>query len=220
LRCGECGTPVNPWGFIGFCADCGLPLCENCATTDHKVTSIRNVRVLPLIIVNRFEMETMDAAVTLGRKCKARLDRDENIELVAGISTAVMAFALFFLATPYLGVTENGCLPVCSSLIVAFVVLIATSVLVSSGRKHEIGPFCPVCGREAMPVLEQAAKSGVNDHYLSRVYRCTCGYAGPRLPYDGLWKFVDANGPSLFDGTPCQSAARHSWEHRHGSRRI
>jgi predicted amidophosphoribosyltransferase len=72
LRCGECRTPVSPWGFIGFCAECGRPLCQNCVTMDHKVTSVLEASIVPLIVVNRFRLKTMDTAVTLGRKCKAR----------------------------------------------------------------------------------------------------------------------------------------------------
>jgi hypothetical protein len=128
---------------------------------------------------------------------------------------AVLAFVIFFIATPFIGFTGDTCLPVCSSLGVAAGVLIITSIIMSGGRQHEVGPFCPACGRKALPILEQAAKSGVDQYTLSRVYHCTCGYSGPRLPYDGFWKFIDVNGPGLFIGTTLEKLAIHSYNIRH-----
>lgn len=218
LRCGECRIPVSPWGFIGFCAECGLPLCENCLSTDHKVTSLLKAQILPLVIVNRFNVETMDTAVTLGKRCKARLDRDSYIEIGSGIVMGVIAFALFMLAMPYFGVAAIDCLPVCSSLIVALLVFFGAMIAVGIGREHKVGPYCPACGREALPILERAAKSGVDERTLSRVYHCTCGYSGPRLPFDGLWRFVDRNGPDLFLGTTLEKLAIHSYNVRHPDR--
>jgi hypothetical protein len=185
---------------------------------DHKVTSVLKASVLPLVIVNRFEMETMDTAVTLGKNCKARLDRDGYIQIASGLTMAVVAFGLFFIASPFLGLTENVCFPVCSSLIVAVVVLFGTGIIVGTARKHEIGPYCPACGRDALPILEQAAKTGVDKYTLSRIYHCSCGYSGPRLPLDGFWKFVDKNGPGLFLGTTLEKLAIHSHNVRHPDR--
>ncbi len=126
-----------------------------------------------------------------------------------------LAFMAFFAATNTLTLPLAALLALLMGLLMAGFYIIA-----SNSMSEMLRPRCPSCGAVVLESLSRTANQlGMNLAQQAGIDCRYCGYSGPRLPIDGLWRYVDFAGPAPFQGTYLERVTAHSWWYRHPSKK-
>jgi hypothetical protein len=171
--------------------------------------------VVPLVIVTYYEYTKVEAKVAVCRACQADYKRiNMNAFKTGGKAGLILWLGI---SLPLIAATGLDAAIVILLIIGALGLMSVFPVYfyISGRNEKDYRPACPVCGRDAMDLLLRHASSlGSQDKKMPNIIWCTCGYQGPRAPFDGLWKFVERNGPGPLERTPMESMANASYEIR------
>jgi len=213
--CVGCAMPIHFFGSEGFCRVCGGPLCPLCAQSRMTYSMSKTASVVPLVVVTLVRTVTIHVPVTVCRLCISDLGnkRAKSISRVWkwGVIAFIAAVVPSWFAYPVMAVLLGAAV---------FMVALIAYMIVKDEWIKEIVPCCPACGTLMARELFQAFAMSTGRQGLPNYVICThCGYQGPRVPLDGLWRFVDNRGPAPLQGTFLQKPGQHSWRMRHGVKR-
>jgi len=216
IRCADCGNTAATEGFAGFCRRCGAPLCFRCASNMMTSTDTRTTMIVPLVVATYSSNVTVTAKVPVCKSCRAGAPKEQWAELKRAGKVGLAVWLI--LSTIIVVATGIGGAVLVFAIIGVLSLMFTLMIYTFTGSEKEkyYGPCCPVCGRDAMPMLQrQAASMGVGEKEMPDILFCDCGYQGPRAPLDGLWLFVDRYGPGPLRGSPLEPLANASYAIRH-----
>jgi hypothetical protein len=215
LRCADCGNPAASSGFAGFCRKCGAPLCPDCTSNTMTTVDSKTTLVIPLYVATYSQHTTVEAKVTVCRSCQADYKKI-NME---AFKTGGKAGLVLWLGISLPLVAVSGIdAAIAILLIIGAIGLFFTFPVfffIAGKNEKNYRPACPVCGRDVMDLLLRQAGTFSPEKGMPDVLSCTCGYQGPRAPFDGLWKFVDRHGPGPLVGSHLEPLANASYRMRH-----
>jgi len=167
--------------------------------------------VTPLIVVTIYRTASALLPVAVCRLCIADLGnrRARAMSRVAkwGVAVFLACVIVPWFIQPVISVLAGGAV---------VMVGIFAYLAVRDEWIKKIVPCCPACGTIIVRQLNARFAQNPGPDGVPNYIICTeCGYQGPRVPLEGLWKFVDYRGPRPLDGTFLQKPARHSWNVRH-----
>lgn len=214
ILCTECRTPLHFFGSEGFCRVCGGPLCPICSNSKmHYEKTIDTV--VPMVIVTYHKTVRLWAEVTVCRSCILAIGAKRTRDVFRVMKGGIVALLAGVVPLAFFSLV----LAVLFGMLVVLLTFV-TYLYIGTNWQVQIVPCCPACSTIVLPALIKEASSHDGQHTLTNYVVCTsCGYQGPRVPLEGLWKFVDYHGPTPLDGTFLQKPAQHSWRVRHGPRK-
>jgi len=178
------------------------------------VSERRRTLIIPLIIVLFSKTTSITARVSFCRPCFGRLVHEDDTRLEkTAMAAFFIAIALFMPLVVSIGPSTAGGAVVLAVLagMIAVGAAFPVHYLLRYLYERKVRPTCPVCGRDAMRLISRNfSNSGIENGVLPDVIDCTCGYRGPRAPLDGLWVFVETNGPGPLAGSPVEKMANAS----------
>jgi uncharacterized membrane protein YeaQ/YmgE (transglycosylase-associated protein family) len=213
LICRDCSRPVNTWSGMGFCTMCGEPLCQDCSYNKVKVSKKTTTSFMRIYS----KTTEIEVEVTICKACKAFVEIKRKQGAMKGIMAGVIGFILVFLPfTILMGVTGLAFSACFGCMMGACLFVIGIYFFLDYSIDRHLGPYCPICGMNLLEPLVQMAHRGQSGSYsIPNSLQCMkCGYVGPRSPYDGLWRFIDKYGPSIFKTTPYEGMADRSYQVR------
>jgi hypothetical protein len=215
LRCADCGNPAASSGYAGFCRKCGAPLCTVCASNMMTSVDTKTNMVVPLVVVTYVSSTRVEAKVTVCRSCQADYKKINMDAFKTGGKAGLILW--LGISLPLIATTGIGAAIAILLIIGALGLMFIFPVyffLVGRNEKN-YRPTCPICGKDAMNMLFRNASSlDSREQEMVNMLWCTCGYQGPRVPFDGLWKFVDNHGPGPLAGSSLEPMANESYRIR------
>jgi len=215
LRCHDCDKTTSGYSDIGFCSRCGAPLCPKCALrkvtqSDYDMKTI----IVPLLVVHFSISWTVSvrAETTVCKDClkkRQALDNRTSNFLLLGLVVIALLFGAVFTIFSY---PLIGMIFLYSFVISLLILVIGAPIFLVLTRAQEAkyGPFCPVCGLYLIPYFLRVVgySTPFGSHHsttttLPNHLLCpSCGYTGPISPFEGMWRYVAANGPTRLNDTP------------------
>jgi hypothetical protein len=213
LRCRDCGNPAGALAGFGFCRGCGAPMCFYCASNNIIASEINHCIPIPLLIVPLHIKITriVRPKVTFCRSCLGSIHYRKSRVIPESIAGSLLV--AICIALPLIGGFGPEAIPGATIAAVLFGLVSFLPIYFTLKHLDEkiSRPTCPVCGRDATGMLfKTLSEFGVETKTAPDMIDCGCGYKGLRAPLDGLWAFVDKNGPKPLAGSPVDRMAQAS----------